>query len=138
MSKVTGELSVYFDGQFWVGVFERCQNGTLSAAKVTFGAEPRNFEVLKFVCENYFKLKFSPAVEGIPKAEHKNPKRVRREIQRELQNVPRCTKSQAAMKLQQEQAKTERRQVTREEREAEKQRIRELKRQKKIEKHRGR
>lgn len=104
MSKVTGELSVYFDGQFWVGVFERCQNGTLSAAKVTFGAEPRNFEVLKFVCENYFKLKFSPAVEGIPK----------------------------------EQAKTERRQVTREEREAEKQRIRELRRQKKIEKHRGR
>ena len=29
----------------WVGVFERIENGKLSAAKVTFGAEPKDNEV---------------------------------------------------------------------------------------------
>ena len=47
MDKVT--LTVYFDDPFWVGVFERVENGKLSACKVTFGAEPRDVEVLEFV-----------------------------------------------------------------------------------------
>ena len=48
------------------------------------------------------------------------------------------TKSQQALKLQQEQLKTERKTVSREQREAEKQRQFELKQQKRKEKHRGR
>ncbi len=48
------------------------------------------------------------------------------------------TKSQQALKLQQEQLKTERKIVSREQREAEKQRQFELKQQKRKEKHKGR
>lgn len=48
------------------------------------------------------------------------------------------TKSQQALKLQQEQLKTERKIVSREQRGAEKQRQFELKQQKRKEKHRGR
>lgn len=68
----------------------------------------------------------------------RNPKRIRREVRRQVQTVGIGTKSQQALKLQQEQLKTERRTVSREEREAEKQRRFELKQQKRKEKHRGR
>ena len=51
-----------------------------------------------------------------------NPKRVQREVRKQVQNTEIGTKSQQALKLQQEQLKTECRAVNREQREAEKQR----------------
>ena len=45
MDKVNGKLTVYFEEPFWVGVFERIDGGKLSVAKVTFGAEPKDYEV---------------------------------------------------------------------------------------------
>ena len=45
MDKVVGKLTVYFEDPFWVGVFERIDNGKLSVAKVTFGAEPKDYEI---------------------------------------------------------------------------------------------
>ena len=68
----------------------------------------------------------------------RNPKRVQREVQKQVQNTGIGTRSQQALKLQQEQLKTERKAVSREQREAEKQRQFELKQQKRKEKHRGR
>ena len=44
-----GKLTVYFENPFWVGVFERIENGKLSVCKVTFGAEPKDYEVWEFV-----------------------------------------------------------------------------------------
>ncbi len=41
MYKVTGKLTVFFEEPFWVGVFERTENGKLSVCKVSFGAEPK-------------------------------------------------------------------------------------------------
>jgi quercetin dioxygenase-like cupin family protein len=63
---------------------------------------------------------------------------VQREVRKQVQNSGIGTKSQQVLKLQQEQLKTERRIVSREQREAEKQRQFELKQQKRKEKHRGR
>ena len=36
MDKASGKLTVYFEEPFWVGVFERIEDGKLSVAKVTF------------------------------------------------------------------------------------------------------
>ena len=138
MDKVSGKLTVYFDEPFWVGVFERIEDGKLSAAKVTFGTEPKDYEVYEFVLKHYYSLQFSPAVATVVKEADRNPKRIRREGRRQVQTVGIGTKSQQALKLQHEQLKTERRTVSREEREAEKQRRFELKQQKRKEKHRGR
>ena len=44
MDKVNGKLTVYFEEPFWVGIFERIEGGKLSVAKVTFGAEPKDYE----------------------------------------------------------------------------------------------
>ena len=61
-----------------------------------------------------------------------------RVLWKQIQNTGIGTKSQQALKLQQEQLKTEHKIVSREQREAEKKRQFELKQQKRKEKHRGR
>ena len=45
MDKTNGKLTVYFEKPFWVGIFERTEDGKLSVAKVTFGVEPKDGEV---------------------------------------------------------------------------------------------
>lgn len=138
MDKVSGKLTVFFEEPFGVGVFECVSDGKLSVCKVTFGEEPKDYENYEFVLKNYYQLRFSPAVATDVKEAGRNPKRVQREVRKQVQNIGIGTKSQQALKLQQEQLKTERRIVTREQREAEKQRQFELKQQKRKEKHRGR
>ena len=49
MDKVNGKLTVYFEDPFWVGVFERIENGKLTVAKVTFGAEPKDYEIQEYI-----------------------------------------------------------------------------------------
>ena len=137
MDKTNGMLTVFFDEPFWVGVFECTQNGKLFAAKVTFGAEPKESEVLEFVLKHYYELKFSNAVETKVKRTADNPKRRQRNARKQLNTTGIGTKSQQALKLMQEAMKTERRQITKEQREAERQRQFELKQQKRREKHKG-
>ena len=138
MDKVSGKLTVFFEEPFWVGVFERVSEGTLSACKVTFGAEPKDYEVYDFILKNYYRLRFSPAVEADVKEVSRNPKRVQREVRKQVQNTGIGTKSQQALKLQQEQLKMERKTVSREQREAERERRFELRQEKRREKRRGR
>ena len=137
MDKVSGKLTVYFEEPFWVGIFERIEDGTLSVAKVTFGAEPKDYEVQEFVQKYYFSLKFSPAVDTVVKDIKRNPKRMQREAKKQMQEIGIGTKSQQALKLQQEQNKQERKLRSQEKKEAEKLRMFELKQQKKREKHKG-
>ncbi len=138
MDKVSGKLTVFFEEPFWVGVFERVSDGKLSVCKVTFGAEPKDYEMHDFILENCYRLRFSPAVATGVKEFGRNPKRVQREVRKQVQNTGIGTKSQQALKLQQEQLKTQRKTLNREQKEAEKQRQFELKQQKRKEKHRGR
>ena len=138
MDKVSGRLTVFFEEPFWIGVFEHISEGKLSVCKVTFGAEPKDYEIYDFVLKNYDHLRFSPAVATDVKETVRNPKRVRREVRKQVRNSGIGTKSQQALKLQQEQLKTERKAVNREQRETEKQRQFELKQQKRKKKHRGR
>ena len=126
MDKVSGKLTVFFEEPFWVGVFERISDGKLSVCKVTFGAEPKDYEVYDFVLKNYYRLRFSPAVIINVKEAGRNPKRVQREVRKQVQSTGIGTKSQQALKLQQEQLKTERKIMSREQRDAEKQRQFEL------------
>ena len=137
MDKVNGKLTVYFEDPFWVGVFERIENGKLTVAKVTFGAEPKDYEIQEYIQRYYFSLKFSPAVDTVVKETKRNPKRIQREAKKQIQETGIGTKSQQALKLQQEQNKQERKVRSREKREADQLRMFELKQQKKREKHKG-
>ena len=137
MDKASGKLTVYFEEPFWVGVFERIEDGKLSVAKVTFGAEPKDYEVQEYIQKYYSSLKFSPAVETVVKDIKRNPKRMQREAKKQMLETGIGTKSQQALKLQQEQNKQVRKERSRKKKEAEEQRMFELKQQKKREKHKG-
>ncbi len=137
MDKVNGKLTVYFEEPFWIGVFERIEDGKLSVAKVTFGAEPKDYEVQEYIQKHYASLKFSPAVDAVVKDIKRNPKRMQREARRQMQETGIGTKSQQALKLQQEHNKQERKERNRKKKEAKEQRMFELKQQKKREKHEG-
>ena len=137
MDRVSGKLTIYFEDPFWVGVFERIENRKLSVAKVTFGVEPKDYEVLELINRNYYHLQFSPAIETVIKDTRKNPKRAQRDAKKQTLETGIGTKSQQALRLQQEQNKQERKVRSREQRDAESQRLFELKQMKKKEKHRG-
>lgn len=138
MDKVSSKLTVFFEEPFWVGVFERVSESKLSVCKIPFGAEPKDYEIYAFILQNYDRLRFSAAVATDVKAASRNPKRLQREIRKQVENTGIGTKSQQALQLQHAQLKAERRLVSRERREAEKQRQFALKQQKRKEKHRGR
>ena len=137
MDRGSGKLTVFFEDPFWVGVFERIVDGRLSVAKVTFGAEPKDYEVFDFILRHYYSLKFCPAVAADVKEVKCNPKRMQRDVKKQMQETGIGTKSQQALKLQQEQNKQERKVKSREQKLAESERMFELKQQKKKAKHKG-
>lgn len=133
------KLTVFFDGLFWIGIYERIQDGKLEACKITFGAEPKDYEVYGFILKNWHKLRFSPPVDAGEKKEGKmNPKRMQRNVKKQLEAHGTGTKSQQALSLQKDENKVMRKEKSRRQKEEEKQRQFEIRRQKQKEKHRGR
>lgn len=130
-------LKIFFEEPFWVGIFERVEDGKLSVCKVTFGAEPKDIEVWDYILSHYGELEFSPAVETKMRQAADNPKRRQRNARKQLENIGVGTKAQQALQKQREEMKTERREISREQRDAEKQRQFEIRKQKRKEKHRG-
>ena len=136
-NEIESKLTIYFEEPFWAGLFERYDTGKLSVCKVTFGAEPTDAQVWEFVLANYRKLRFSAPIRAEQKQKADNPKRRQRNARKQMESSGVGTKSQQALQKQYEENKTERKQLSREQREAEKQRQFELKQQKRKEKHRG-
>ena len=52
METIKACFTVYFDEPFWVGIYERVYNNKLEVCKVTFGAEPKDYEVYQFLLQN--------------------------------------------------------------------------------------
>ena len=61
----------------------------------------------EFLLKHYYDLQFSPSVTTVIKEVKQNPKRRQREVKKQLRNTGIGTKSQQALKLQQEQNKQE-------------------------------
>ncbi|WP_276353207.1 YjdF family protein [Cohnella caldifontis] len=136
------KLTVYHDGQFWVGVVEELDRGRLKAARHVFGPEPHDEEVLQFVRQVMPRLVGAlsrEAVVGRAEAEARkiSPKRLARQASEETKRRGISTFAQEALKLEHEKRKLESRADSRQKREALLARKRELKVRKAKEKHRG-
>ena len=104
---VSSTLTVYHDGQFWVGLAERVEDGTYSVARIVFGAEPSDEEILQFITSKWAKLAFfgdEPAEASEPA---RNPKRRAREASRAIKQPAMGTKAQQALASQREAMKRE-------------------------------
>ena len=63
-------FTVLFEGPFWIGLYEREEDGLYTVCKVTFGAEPSGAEVYAFLCAHWHSLRFGPAVAAGPSAQN--------------------------------------------------------------------
>ena len=135
------KLTVFYDGQFWVGVVEEIVNGKLRAGRYLFGSEPKDQEVFAFV--NTKLLDFMNGLSEQLSVENRqprkmNPKRLARQVAREMKANGVSTFAQAALQLEYEKRKKEKQILRRARREELKEYKREIKRKKAKEKHRGR
>jgi len=130
-------LTILFEDPFWIGLLESIEGDQMQVCKVTFGGDPTEQEVLEFFDRNWNKLKYSKPVVTEVNAKPKNPKRLQRDARKQTLNIGIGTKSQQALKQQQEENKLERKTISKEMREAEKERKYELKKNKRKKKHKG-
>ncbi|MDN4089326.1 YjdF family protein [Paenibacillus polymyxa] len=134
------KLTIYHDGQYWVGVVEEQDQGKLKAARYIFGTEPKDEEILHFIrevmCELVSRLSQEVAVKG-SETKKVNPKRLARQAAFELRRKGVSSNAQEALKLEYEKRKLEKRTYSKQQKESMKARIRELKEKKAKEKHRG-
>jgi len=138
--KEAGQLTVYFDEPFWVGVFESICEGKISTCRVVFGAEPKDYAIYEFILGNYDKLKFSkpmPIDQEVFKRNRINPKRMQRQIKKQTNPIGIGTKAQQALKKEYESNKTERKRVNKEKKNLDKQLKYTKKQEKKKSKKRG-
>lgn len=95
-------FTVYFDGQFWVGVLEIHGAGQVQAARHVFGSEPTGPELYEFGLREFGAL-LDAAESCIPAPASSrprvNPKRIARLVARERAAPVVSTAAQNAMRL---------------------------------------
>ncbi|WP_243726721.1 YjdF family protein [Actinocrispum wychmicini] len=130
-------FTVYFDGQFWVGVLEVHDEDGVRAARHVFGPEPTNAELLQFACRGEF--------DRLSRLAHRSPavSSEQRALswKRELRNVDTPmvgTAAQRAMKAAVAARSVESKAARKDREAAEKDRRRTIARAKAKAKHRGR
>lgn len=71
----------------------------LSVRKVTFSAEPKDYEVYDFVLKIYYQQRFSLVVPTNKKEADHNPKRIQRKVRKQVQNSGIGTNLQQAFEI---------------------------------------
>lgn len=141
MRKFEITLSLFFDGQFFTGLFELTDECEYRVAKKIFMTKPSDAEIMAFVLEDYYTLCFTNPQKNsqhtLPKA-IKNPKRRQREAAKAIKKVQSSTKAQAVLQAQREQKRILiKKQNSKNKRDYADAQF-ELRRQKRKQKHRGR
>ncbi|AET69509.1 Protein of unknown function (DUF2992) [Desulfosporosinus orientis DSM 765] len=114
------KLTIYFDDQFWVGVIEEAADSKLKAVRHIFGPEPHDSEVLWFVNHSMVDLFLAAKplkCSVLPKHKAANPKRLARQVAKEMHNKGISTFSQEAIKEDLKSRKQERQVLSKSQRE---------------------
>jgi hypothetical protein len=78
-------LNVFFEDPFWVGIVEVDDGIQKRYCRIVFGDEPSLPEIYTYVLQNFNKLVFTPGEPSMKNLTyHKNPKRLKKEISKEL------------------------------------------------------
>lgn len=133
-------LTVYFDGQYWIGLLEWTDDEGLRVARHIFGAEPSDPEIMH--CINYELAGLReratavlPDQQAVPRIA--NPKRAAREAAKLMKQPAVSTKAHEALRLQLETNKQASRTQSKLQRELKEAYKREVARRKARLRHRG-
>lgn len=137
----TIKVTVMLENSFWIGLFERNDEAGLAVARQIFGGEPTDAELYEFVLTHYDQLKFSEPHEFKLIIKRKNPKRMQREVRREMEKAKKGlsgeTRAQEVLRLDLEKKKKIKKSISKTEKEAFLERKFQLKQEKKKQKQRG-
>lgn len=133
------QCTVRFEEPFWVGFFERWDETVYSVCRIVFGKEPKISELNEWMLANYSKLPFKEQKleEDLIKPQKINPKKLKKQIAREVSGKYQGTKAQQALKSLHDEEKMERKKVSKAQKEEMLQRRFEQKQEKKKQKKRG-
>ena len=138
---LTIAATILLEGSLWVGIFERTDKKGYSIARKIFGGEPTDPEVYEFVLQNYHELKFGAPQEFKLVIKRMNPKRLQREVRREMEKIKEnsqpSTHAQNYMREELEKHKMERKTLSKQKKEERKEKQFSLKQDKRKQKHRG-
>ncbi len=134
-------LTIYYDGQFWVGIIEVVEDGKLRAFRYVFGAEPKDTEILDFIYYKLLNIINQSVHSGLDvkgKSDKKiNPKRLQRQVAKQINKVGVSTKAQEAIKQEYEEKKKSKKKRAKQYREELKEQKYLMKKQKAKSKHKG-
>ncbi|MBX9970736.1 YjdF family protein [Priestia aryabhattai] len=134
-------LTIYHDDQFWVGIIEVVEDGKLRAFRYVFGAEPKDTEILDFIYYKILNIINQSVHSGLDvkgKSNKKiNPKRLQRQVAKEINKLGISTKAQEAMKQEYEEKKKSKKKRAKQYREELKEQKYLMKKQKAKAKHKG-
>ena len=60
MEHACATITICFEEPFWIALYERIEAGHCTVCKITFGAEPKDYEVYQFLLDHWRHLPFSP------------------------------------------------------------------------------
>lgn len=133
-------LTIFHDGQYWVGMMEENNRSAIKAFKKVFGVRPSDKEILDFINSEFFifskKMECSLKI-VISKKLSKNPKKRIKQINKEKKNTTHLSKAFAVVKLDQEKSKVRRRDSYKENKKVLERKKYERKLEVKREKHKG-
>ena len=87
------KATIFYEKRFWIGTFERTDKEGYAVARHIFGGEPTDPEIYEFVLKEYQNLKFGEPKEFNLEIKRMNPKRLQREVRREMKKIKETTKS---------------------------------------------
>lgn len=135
------KATIFFDKRYWVGTFERTDKEGYAIARHIFGVEPTDPEVYEFVLTHYLELKFGKPKQFTLEIKRMSPKRVQREVRREMERIKATTQpstlAQDYMRKEIEERKLQNNQQTSAERQARKDEQFAIKQKKRKEKRKG-
>ncbi|TAK76764.1 MAG: DUF2992 family protein [Gammaproteobacteria bacterium] len=140
--KYTIKVTVLLENSFWVGLFERNDAEGYAAARKIFGGEPTDAELYDFVLTHFDELKFTAPQDFELVIKRKNPKRMQREVRREMEKAKKglssATHAQEVLRLELEKNKKLKKSISKAEKETQQEEKFRQKQEKRKKKHRGR
>ncbi|MBU9797566.1 DUF2992 family protein [Staphylococcus aureus] len=135
------ELSIFYNGQFFVALVEYRMENKSKFIQYTFGNEPDDIEVLDFIHHQLVEMidDVQTIVYTKNKSRKVNPKKLQRQIAKEQKKPKYSTQAQIAIKeeLELKKKQKQKRKHYKEKRDAFQKRKREIKKVKAKEKHKG-
>lgn len=131
-------ITVFYEGSFWVAIFERQSCEGYSVARVVLGNEPTDPELYNILLNECSEPPYSkPAKEQPVIIKKKNPKKLQREVIKLQEKGSNMSKAYESIRIGMEQNKKMKKQESKHEKEEEERRKFLLKQQKKKNKIKG-